>query len=137
LVVPDVLCRLALGEEQQVGGDRGVGLKHGVGQAHDGVQIAVFQQFLADTLFDAIAGQGTIRQDNGGAATVLEQMDHQDQEQVRRFLGAVGLREVVLVIVGNHTTKGRIGDDHVYPIFARVFAQGPLQRVTKLNAGGD
>src|ERR1700730_881511 len=41
LVEPNVLGRLALLEEQQVGGDRGIGLEHGIGQADDGVEVAL------------------------------------------------------------------------------------------------
>jgi hypothetical protein len=40
LVEPDVPCRRALGEEEQVGADAGVGVEDAVGQADDGVQVA-------------------------------------------------------------------------------------------------
>jgi hypothetical protein len=40
LVVPDLLGRLPLGEEQQVGLDAGIGIEHPVGKAYHLVQIA-------------------------------------------------------------------------------------------------
>jgi len=54
-VIPDFLGRLAFGEEQQIGLDAGVGRKHAVGQADDGVQVALFQKLLLDAGLDAFA----------------------------------------------------------------------------------
>ena len=60
LVVPNVLRGLALGEEQQVGLDAGVGREHAVGQPHDGVQVAFGQQLLFDAGFDTFAKQRAV-----------------------------------------------------------------------------
>ena len=65
LEVPDFLGRLALGEEEQVGVDAGVGGEDAVGQAHDGVQVAGLQQALLDAGLDALAKEGAVGQDDG------------------------------------------------------------------------
>ena len=70
-----MLGGLTLGEEQQVGLDAGVGVEHAVGQAHDGVQVALFQQDLLEAGLHAFAEQEAIGQDHGGAALILEQLD--------------------------------------------------------------
>ncbi|MNN10391.1 hypothetical protein D3C81_1233130 [compost metagenome] len=55
LVEPHVLGGCAFGEEQQVGLDTSVGVEHAVGQANDGVQVALGQQLFLDAAFDAFA----------------------------------------------------------------------------------
>src|SRR5690606_25263122 len=72
LVVPDMLGGLAFGEEQQVGFDAGVGVEHPIGQAHDGVQIALGEQLFLDAAFAAFAKQKAIGQHHGGATPVFE-----------------------------------------------------------------
>jgi len=51
-VKPDLLRGFAFGEEQEVGLDAGVRGKDTVGQADDGVQVALVQQFLLDAGLD-------------------------------------------------------------------------------------
>ena len=70
LVIPDVFGRLAFGEEQQVGLDAGVGSEDAVGQADDGVQVALFEQLFLDAGLDAFAEERAVRQDDGAAAAV-------------------------------------------------------------------
>jgi hypothetical protein len=66
------MCRwAALGEEEQVGLDAGVGIEDAVGQANDGVQVAVGQQLFLDAGLDALAEQEAVRQHDGGAAAGL------------------------------------------------------------------
>src|SRR6185503_4212726 len=48
LAIPDFLRGLAFGEEQQIGLDAGVGSENAVGQADDGVEVALLKQFLLD-----------------------------------------------------------------------------------------
>ena len=62
LVEPDLFGWLALLKEQQVGADAGVGFEHAVGQAHDGVQVALFQQVFLEAGFDAFAEQRAVGQ---------------------------------------------------------------------------
>ncbi|MCY1466037.1 hypothetical protein D9M71_842600 [compost metagenome] len=71
LVEPHLLGRRTLGEEQQDGLDPGVGVEHAVGQANDGVQVALSQQLFLDPRLDALAEQEAVRQHHGGATAVL------------------------------------------------------------------
>jgi hypothetical protein len=136
LVVPDVLCGLALGEEQQVGFDAGVGRKHAIGQAHDGVQVALLQQLFFDAAFDAFAKQGAVGQHQGGAAVGFEDVLDEHQKQVGRFFGAhVG--GVALFDAGLfHAAKGRVGEHHVHAVGLGVVAQGAHQGVVVADVAG-
>ena len=71
LVEPDLFRRLALLEEQQVGADGGVGLEDAVGQADDGVEVALLQQVLLEPGLDAFAEERAVGQDHGGAAVLV------------------------------------------------------------------
>ena len=53
---------LALGEEQQIGFDAGVRVKHAVGQPYDGVQVALGEQFLFQPGFHTFTKQEAIPQ---------------------------------------------------------------------------
>jgi hypothetical protein len=63
-------------------------LKTRVGQAHDGVQVALVQQVLLEPGLDALAEEGAVGQDDGGAAAGLEQADDQGEEEVGGLAGA-------------------------------------------------
>ena len=71
LVVPDGFGGHALGEKKQVGLDAGVGVEHAVGQAHDGVQVALGEQFLLEPGFHALAEEKAVGQHHGGTALVF------------------------------------------------------------------
>ena len=75
--IPDFFCRLSLGEEDQVRGDTGVGLKDRVGQTDNGVQIAFLQPFLPDARLYAVARERAVGQHDGGASAFLEIADHE------------------------------------------------------------
>ena len=96
LVEPDFLGRLALLEEQQVGADAGVGLEDAVGQADDGVQVALLHQMFLEPRLHALAEERAVGQDHGGPAAGLEQADDQRQEQIGRLAGLEVLGEVAL-----------------------------------------
>src|SRR3989338_3397533 len=57
LPVPNLFGRLAFFKEKKIGGNAGIWLKYRIRQAHDCVQITVFQEMLANTLFYAVSGQ--------------------------------------------------------------------------------
>ena len=135
-VIPDMLGRLAFGEEQQVGFDAGVGAEHAIGQAHDGVQVAFFQQFFLEAGFHAFAEEETIGQDHGGAALVFEQLDDQRHKQVSGFTGAKVAGKVVFDAVFFHAAKGRVGDDDVDPVFVGVVRVRAAQGVVVPDVGG-
>ena len=61
-VVPDFFGRLAFGEEEEVGLDAGVGSEDAVGQADDGVQVALVEQLFLDAGLDAFAKERAVGQ---------------------------------------------------------------------------
>ena len=56
------------------------------------MEVAVFQEVLADALLYAVAGKGTVGQNNAGAAALAQIAYHYKQEKVGAFGGAEGLR---------------------------------------------
>ena len=68
LPIPDFLGGRPFLEEEQVGGDGG-GEEGGLREADDGVEVAVGEEFFADALLVAVAGDAAIGQDDGAAAT--------------------------------------------------------------------
>ena len=116
LVEPDVLCRLALLEEQQVGADGGVGLEDAVGQADDGVEVALLHQMLLEPRLHAFAEQRAVRQHHGGAPARLQEADDEGEEQVGRLAGLEVLREVALDAVFFAPAEGRIGEHDVHAV---------------------
>src|SRR5690606_22615183 len=71
LVVPDLLRRRAFREEEQVGPDAGIGVEDAIGQADDGVQVALGEECFLDARLHALAEEGAIGQDDAGAAAGL------------------------------------------------------------------
>ena len=113
LPIPDFLRWSAFLEEEQVRGDGG-GEERGLRKADDGVEVAVGEEFFADALLVAVASDAAIWQDDGAAATGLEKLDHEDDEEVGGFPAAEGLREVRLHAVGDAGSEGRIGEDALH-----------------------
>ena len=116
LVEPDLLGRLALLEEQQIGADGGVGLEDAVGQADDGVQVALLHQVFLEPRLHAFAEERAVGQDHGGPAAGLEQADDEGQEEVGRLAGLEVLGEVGLDAVLLAPAEGRIGEDDVHAV---------------------
>ncbi len=123
LVVPDVLCGCTFGEEEQIGADAGVGGKDAIGQADDGVQIALGEEGLFDARLNAFPKQCAVWQNESGAAAGLEDFHEQHKEEIGGLAGAelrgvVGLDAVLL-----HPAEGRIGDDDVHALLRSPVAQ--------------
>ena len=110
LVIPDVFGGSAFFEEEEVGRDGG-GVEGGLGKTDDGVEIALGEELFADALLVAVSGDAAIRQDNGAAAPGLEELDHEDDEEVGGFLAAEGGGEVGLDTIGDAGSERRIGED--------------------------
>ena len=128
-VIPDVLGRLAFGEEQEVGLDAGVGGEDAVGQTDNGVQVALLQQFLLDARLDAFAEQRAVGQHDGAAATLAQEMDNEHEEKVGGFLGAIGGGKILLGAVLFHAAERRVGHDDVHAVVGGVTGVGPGKRV--------
>ena len=136
LPVPDFLGRAAFFEEQQIGADGGVGAEDGVGQAHDGVQVALFHQVFFQPGLDAFAEQAAVGQDHGGAAVGFEQANDQGQEQVGGFARSEMLREVGLDAVLFLAAERRIGQHDVDPVLLFPRDVGPGQGVVVAQERG-
>lgn len=137
LVIPDVGGGRALGEEEEVGADAGVRIEDAVGQADDGVEVALGEKGFLDAGLHAFAKKGAIRQHEAGAATGLEDLHEEHEEEVGGFAGAelggvVGLDAVLL-----HAAEGRVGDDDVHSLLWAPVAQGPGEGVVVADVGGD
>src|SRR5690606_27903851 len=101
LVVPDLLRRRAFRKEEEVGPDTGVGIEDTIGQADDGVQVALVEESFLDARLHALAEEGAIGQDDASAAAGYEQLHGEYEEEVgglaRTELGGeVGLDAVLL-----------------------------------------
>jgi len=135
-VVPDMLGGFAFSEEQQIGLDAGIGREHAVGQAHDGVQVALLQQHFFQSGFHTLTEQEAIRQYHGGTAPVLQSTDDQCHEQVGRFPCSQVGREVLLDTILFHAAEGRVGDDDIDLFLGRVVGVRAAQCILVLDAGG-
>jgi hypothetical protein len=136
-VLGAVVHRGALGEEQQVGLDGGVGREHALGQADDGVQLAVAQQQFLQRAFDAIAKQKAIGQHHGGAAVFFQQLlDDERHEHVGGFAGAQVGRVVAADAIIFVAAKGRVGDDAIDLVVGAPFVPADAQRVAVLDLAG-
>lgn len=136
LVEPDVLGRFAFFEEEEVGADAGVGFEDAVGEADDGVQVALSQKVLFQPRFDPFAEEGTVGEDDGGAAVGLEEADDEGQEEVGRFAGAEVGGEVGLDAVLFAAAEGRVGDDDIDAVGSRVADVGAGEGVVVADEAG-
>ena len=73
-------CGRALGEEEEVRADAGVGIEDAVGQADDGVEVALGEEGFLDARLHAFAEERAVRQHETGAAAGFEQFHDQHQE---------------------------------------------------------
>ena len=135
-VIPDLGGGCALGEEQKIGTDASVGIEDAIGQADDGVEVALAEQGLLDPRFDAFAEKGAIGQDQSGPAAGLEDSHQQYQEEIGGLPGAVLGRKIALNAVLLHAAEGGIGDNHIHPFLAFPVKQRPAKGVVVADVGG-
>ena len=105
----------ALGEDQDGGGDTGVGLEHAGGQRDHAFELVFFHQQLADGLVGlAGAEQHAVGHDHGAAAAVPEHAQHQGEEQQFGLLGLdLAQQGGVDVLIVQAALEGRVGEDDV------------------------
>ena len=129
LVEPDGVGGLAFGEEEEVGLDAGVGGEDAIGQADDGVELALLHEELLHLGLHAFAEEGAIRQDNSTASALdrEELFDDEDKEHVRGLAGANVGGVVIAHAVVFHTAEGGIGD----------YAVDALGELPVVPAGGE
>ncbi len=133
-VVPDPLCGAGAIEEEQVGGDAGVGGEDAVGQAHDGVQVELFQQFLFDAGAHAVAEEGAVGDDDGGASRrrrALELAHDELQEEQGGFGGLLICREVVEDAALLFSSEGGIGEDDIDALAIADFGDRDVEAVAQ------
>ena len=127
----------ALGEEEQVGANTGVGIEDAVGQADDGVQVALAEEGFLNTGLHAFAEEGAVGQHESSATAGLEDLHQEHEEEVGSLAGAelggvVGLDAVLL-----HATEGWVGDDNVHALLRAPVAQRAGEGVVVADIGGD
>lgn len=137
LVVPDLLRRRALGEEEQIGADAGVGTKDAVGEPDDRMQIAIGQERFLDPGFHAFAEERPIGQHQASAAAGFEDPHQQDEKQIGRFAGAELGGIVRLDAVFFHAAEGGIGDDDIDAFLGPPILEWAGERVVVPDVGRD
>ena len=137
LVIPDVGGGRAFGEEEEVGADAGVGIEDAVGQADDGVQVALGEEGFLDAGFDAFAEEGAVGQHEAGAAAGLQDLHEEHEEEVGGLAGAKIGGEVGLNAVFFHAAEGRVSDDHSHALLRAPVAQRAGEGVVVADVGGD
>ena len=137
VVEPDVVgaAGVGLGEEQDGGGDTGVGPEGAAGQRDNGVQLLLFDEHAAQLLVRlAGAEEHAVRHDDRRAAARLEQTQEERQEEQLGLLGLDHSLEILGdVLVVERSGKGRIGQHQgVLLILAGVVLR---ERVAALDVG--
>ena len=107
---------VALLKKQKVGADAGVGLEDAVGQADDGVEVALFHQVFLEPRLHAFAEERAIRQHHGGAAFGFEDTDDEGKKEIGGLAGLEVLGEVALDAVFLAAAEGRIGENDVHAV---------------------
>ena len=129
LVEPDffgggLLALGLLGEEENVCLDAGVGREDAVGQADDGVEVALSEERFFEAGLHAFAEEEAIGQDHSCTTVVFQQFDDERHEEVGGLAGAEVGGEVVFDAVFFGAAEGRVGDDDVDAVFVAVVLVG-------------
>jgi len=137
LVIPDGFGGGSFGEEEEVGLDAGVGSKDAIGQADDGVEVAVGEELFLDAGLHAFSEEGAIGQDESGAATGLEELHDEDEEEVGGLAGAEIGGKVGLDAVFLHAAEGWVGGDEVHALLRAPIAERAGEGVVVADVGGN
>ena len=114
LVEPDLARRRAFLEEEHHG-LHARALERAAGAVEHGVQVAAFQQQLAQAHRGVVGvGEEGVLDDHAAAPAGLEDLDEVLEEQERRLAGADG--EVLLHLLALLAAEGRIGQHHVVAV---------------------
>ena len=114
LVEPDLARRRAFLEEEHHG-LHARALERAAGAVEHGVQVAAFQQQLAQAHRGVVGvGEKGVLDDDAAAAAGLEHLDEVLEEEERGLAGADG--EVLLHFLALLAAEGRIGQHHVVAV---------------------
>ena len=133
LVVPELLGWPALGEEEEVGAYARVGVEDPVGQADDGVEIALAQELFLDAGLHPLAEKRAVGEDQSRSAPVLEDPHDEDEEEIGGLAGSELGREVGFDPILFHPAERRIGHDDIHPFLWAPVAQGAREGVAVLH----
>ena len=136
LVVPDFLGRAGAVEEEQVGRDARVGREDAVGQADDGVEVELLEQFFLDAGADAVAEERAVGHDDGGSAwfrRALELAHDELEEQQRGLGGLLVFGEVAEDAALFFAAEGRVGQDDIDAVSVADLAQREAQAVQRID----
>ena len=103
-------------KNKQIGADAGVGFEDAVGQADDGVEVALLHQMFLEPRLDAFAEERAVGQDDGGATAWLEQADDEGEKEIGGLAGLEVLGKVAFDPVLLLPAEGRIGEDDVHSV---------------------
>ena len=137
LVIPDLGGGLALGEEEEVGADAGVGIEDAVGQADDGVEVALGEERFLDARLHAFAEERAVGQHEAGAAAGLEDLheEHEEESAVSRVRNSAG--KLDSMPSSSMPPKGGLVTMTSTRSFGRPVAQRPGEGVVVADVGGD
>ena len=113
VVEPDPLRRAALGEEEDGGGDAGVGPEDTGGHRDDAVEPVLLDELLADVdMSVGGAKEHAVGDDDGAAAAIFEQTQEEVEEEDFGLLDLARQRRVHVRRV-DRAFERRIGEDDV------------------------
>ena len=148
LVVPDGVGGAAALKEHKVGRDVGIWGEHALRQAHDSVQAEFLKHFLLDDGADAVAKQGAVGHDHGGAATPDRgyatqnwgtrhaQLAHDVLQKQQRGFRCLHIgRKVGLDADLFLTAEGRVGEDDVHALAVADLIDPSIQRIAVGDLG--
>lgn len=137
-VVPDLPGRPSTVEEEEVGGDAGIGGEDPVGEADDGVEVELLEELLLNPGADAVAEQGAIGDDHPGPPRLrlpLELAHDELEEEKRRFRSLHFGREVVEDTLLLLAPEWRVGEDHIHPLLIADLIEGEAKAVVRVDPG--
>ena len=137
LVIPDFLRGRALGEEEEVGADAGVGIEDAVRQPNDSMEVALGKEGFLNARLHAFSKEGAVGQHESGASAGFEDLHKEHEEEVGGLAGPELGGEVRLNPVLLHSAEGRVGDDDVHALLRAPVAQGAGEGVVVPDVGGN
>lgn len=141
VVEPDIAGAAALGEDEDGGGDAGVGFEDSGGQGDDGFELVVIDDDLPHAKVSlAGAEEHAVRHDDGGASAHLEHVEDEDEEEQLGLLGLdLALERGIDVFEVDGALEGRVGEHDIETVGAllgELFRKVRAEGVLIVDAGG-
>ena len=107
------------------------------------MEVELLDELLLDPGADAVAEEGPVGDDNGGAGgpshrcSLVAQLAHDElQEEERRLGGLLVIGEVPLDALFLLAAEGRVCHDHVHPVLLADLGQLETQGIARIDPGG-